>query len=122
MKRAATVFLLMALCGGCASVQTLNGLVDYSREQEAMKRYVENQAEKIERLFADIEKNKLIVGKTTKREVIRSYGEPILAEEQKENRRLLYRKALESFPEKKAYLFFNSDDILIGIEVKANNS
>lgn len=118
MSRVALTSCFILLVSGCTSLQTLRGLMDYSQEQDALNRYVANQEKKIERLFRDIEENKLIIGKTTKKEIIKTYGDPILEEDNNGNQRLLYRKALETFPEKKAYLFFNVESVLVDIEIK----
>ena len=114
MRNIIVYLLLVIFLSGCSR---LNALIKYSNEQDALQRYVEKQAKQIEQLFADIDDGKLIVGKTTKRQVKRLYGDPILVKKIDINERLLYRKEMEYFPSQKVYLTFDANGVLADIEI-----
>lgn len=109
---------LIVLLSGCSN---LRSLMRYSNEQDALQRYVSTQKKQVERLFADIEEGKLVIGTTAKRTIIRHYGEPVLVKKIENKERLLYRDPMEYFSSPRAYLLFDEDGILENIEIVPKN-
>ena len=115
------IFLTSFLIILATSCSSLRGLMEYSAEQDALQRSVAEQEKKAERLFKDIEENKLVTGKTSQQEVMRRYGEPVLVKEIDKREQWLYRTAMEYFSSKKAYLLFDEKGILENVEVTSQN-
>lgn len=114
MRKVFIYFFLIILVSGCSN---LRALMRYSKEQDALQSQVSAQKKKVERLFADIKDNKLVIGTTAKRLIIRRYGEPVLLKKVEDKEQLLYRDPMEYFSSPKAYLLFDEDGILENIEV-----
>lgn len=102
--------ILILFFTGCSA--QLRTLMQLDKEQKEQQKYVESQRKKMQMLLTDIRKNKLKVGKITKQDIIKFYGEPIMEKKIDDKQSLLYRDPVDFFPSEKVYLFFDENDIL----------
>ncbi|MFC1703272.1 hypothetical protein ACFL1E_00620 [Candidatus Omnitrophota bacterium] len=104
---------------GCITFEEISGLKTlhgYSKSQEGNERYVEIQEKKFQKLLSAYRDNKLEQG-TSRRTIVRSFGEPISAREidgeSQAKERFVYRHPMEFFGSEKVYLFFDENRKLV---------
>ena len=110
--------LLLIFFSGCAAVRNptqMKTLLRLNSSQKQMHSYVRKQERGFDRLCKDIDRKRLKAG-LSKKEVISLYGDPILEREVKGKIQWLYRYPTEYFNSDRAYLYFDSSDVLMGWE------
>lgn len=103
-KRIILVACFSAAVSGCG--QAIGTLKSLDAGQQEMSREVYAQRREFDLLLSDIKEKRLKAGISIG-EFIKTYGEPILEEQQASGLRLLYRYPLEFFGAKKAYVYFD---------------
>ncbi|MFH0877551.1 MAG: hypothetical protein V1863_04935 [Candidatus Omnitrophota bacterium] len=103
--------LLVGLAGCSQPLRTLMALGD---EQKAQQRLVDQQEKKFDLLWKDVKDGRLATG-TSSAEIIRRYGEPVLATSPQT---FLYRAPTEYFDTAKVYLVFDPQDKLSEIRIE----
>ena len=115
MKTLFKYLLILIFISGCG--ESVNALVNVSKEQEFQQRFVAQQKDKFKLLLVDIEGGHLKKG-ISKQQVIGRYGEPVIEQAEDTVTGCLYRDPLDFFASQKVYLYFGQDDNLVNFEVR----
>ena len=122
------IILLCLLCCfslGCAKLQHLDELMalqSFSDNQDAQKRYLEQEEKKFQNLLADIKQEKLYPGQS-KFSIVSNYGKPILISLVKDDpvikEELMYRHPGQLLGSEKVFLYFDHRHKLVKVAISA---
>lgn len=98
---------------GCAKLQHLDELLalqSFSDNQDAQKRYLEQEEKKFQNLLADVKQENLYSGQS-KFSIVSNYGKPILISVVKDDpvikEELMYRHPAQLLGSEKVFLYFD---------------
>lgn len=125
MKKIILCYFLCCFIFGCAKIEHLDELLalqSFSDNQDAQKRYLEQEEKKFQNLLADVKQEKLYVGQS-RFSIVSDYGKPILASPVKDDpiikEELMYRHPAQLLGSEKVFLYFDCRHRLIKIAISA---